>query len=345
MGIFDRFPSTKLNDINLDWVLKKLRAFRGGTTDQVLAKASNADFDFKWITGGGGTSDYDNLINQPQINSVTLTGNQSASDLGLLDAEALNDYRTAAAQDLLDAAKQAKITASGILKGDGDGGVAAAVAGTDYLAPAALNDYRTAAAQDVIDAAQDADIASRAKADEIGIVITGARPSMVVSAGQYVIVRGSTITGITDGLYKAINALSPSTDVTAADLTAVSGGGLNSIVQHSEWNLLWTNPNTGVDFASQNIPVDLSAYTEIRIVVEQALDLGIYLKFDGIVGGRINAEAVGIFANNGIMRLNRRSFTVSASGVNVSDGAYKEYTGTTKVTSNSELIPYQFLAK
>lgn len=97
-------------------------------------------------------------------------------------------------------------------------------------ADALLTGYRTAAAQDVIDAAQDADIASRAKADEIGIVITGARPSMVVSAGQYVIVRGSTITGITDGLYKAINALSPSTDVTAADLTAVTGGAANSFL-------------------------------------------------------------------------------------------------------------------
>ncbi len=33
--------------------------------------------------GGGGTSDYDQLSNRPQINSTTLTGNKSASDLGL----------------------------------------------------------------------------------------------------------------------------------------------------------------------------------------------------------------------------------------------------------------------
>lgn len=82
---------------------------------------------------------------------------------------------------------------------------------------------RTAAAQDAIDAAQDA---------EIGIVITGKRPSMAVTAGQYVIVRNSTISGIADGLYTANAALSPSTDVTAADLTAVSDGGLNSLGAH-----------------------------------------------------------------------------------------------------------------
>lgn len=67
------------------------------------------------------------------------------------------------------------------------------------------------------------------KSPEIAIVITGARPSIAVTAGQYVIVRNSTISGITDGLYTANSALSPSTDVTAANLTAVSDGGLNSL--------------------------------------------------------------------------------------------------------------------
>ncbi len=44
-------------------------------------------------------------------------------------------YRTALAQDTIDSGKQSKITASGILKGNGSGGVSAAVKGTDYAAP------------------------------------------------------------------------------------------------------------------------------------------------------------------------------------------------------------------
>ena len=44
-------------------------------------------------------------------------------------------YRTASAQDTIDSGKQSKITASGILKGNGAGGVIAAVKGTDYAAP------------------------------------------------------------------------------------------------------------------------------------------------------------------------------------------------------------------
>ena len=46
----------------------------------------------------------------------------------------------AAHQTLFDG-KQAKITASGILKGNGSGGISAAEAGTDYVAPSALSSY------------------------------------------------------------------------------------------------------------------------------------------------------------------------------------------------------------
>ena len=34
--------------------------------------------------GGGGTNNYNELNNRPQINGTTLTGNKSASDLGLV---------------------------------------------------------------------------------------------------------------------------------------------------------------------------------------------------------------------------------------------------------------------
>ena len=37
--------------------------------------------------GGGGTSDYEDLDNKPSINSVTLTGNQTTSDLGLFSGD------------------------------------------------------------------------------------------------------------------------------------------------------------------------------------------------------------------------------------------------------------------
>ena len=74
----------------------------GGTTGQVLKKASNTDYDTEWAneSGGGGTSDYTQLSNKPQINGNTLTGNQTGAQLGLVDAVtgkqlSTEDYTTA----------------------------------------------------------------------------------------------------------------------------------------------------------------------------------------------------------------------------------------------------------
>ena len=58
----------------------------GGSSGQVLKKSSGTDYDVAWANesgGGGGTSDYTDLTNKPSINSVTLSGNKTAADLGL----------------------------------------------------------------------------------------------------------------------------------------------------------------------------------------------------------------------------------------------------------------------
>lgn len=85
------------------------------------------------------------------------------SDLGTAAFRAATNAITQGSTDLIEsgavytglAAKQGTINASGILKGDGSGGVSAATPGTDYLAPSALTPYRTAAVQDVIDAGKE----------------------------------------------------------------------------------------------------------------------------------------------------------------------------------------------
>lgn len=90
------------------------------------------------------------------------------ADLGTAAFRAATNAITQGSTDLIEsgavytglAAKQGTINASGILKGDGNGGVSAATPGTDYLAPGALTPYRTAAAQDMIDAGKQAKIAA-----------------------------------------------------------------------------------------------------------------------------------------------------------------------------------------
>ena len=61
----------------------------GGTSSQVLAKASDDDYDLMWVdqTGGGGGADtnYNNLSNKPKINDITIQGSKTADELGLLE--------------------------------------------------------------------------------------------------------------------------------------------------------------------------------------------------------------------------------------------------------------------
>ena len=70
------------------------------------------DSEVAWITPEPATIDYNDLQNQPQINGVTLSGDKSAQELGLAtpsDIPSLTPYRTAAEQDVIDAAQNVVI--------------------------------------------------------------------------------------------------------------------------------------------------------------------------------------------------------------------------------------------
>lgn len=79
----------------------------GGSTGQVLKKTSGTDYAVEWANeSGGGTSDYTDLTNKPSINSVTLSGNKTAADLGLSAAVTeVTNSSTGAVSLALDAEK------------------------------------------------------------------------------------------------------------------------------------------------------------------------------------------------------------------------------------------------
>lgn len=66
---------------------------------------------------------------------------------------------------------------------------------------------------------------------DIAIVVEGNKTTHTGGAavGAYVIVHNSTISGIADGLYKAVQAIPANTTITSAYLAAVDGGGLNDL--------------------------------------------------------------------------------------------------------------------
>ena len=67
--------------------------------------------------------------------------------------------------------------------------------------------------------------------ESIAIRVSGNKTTYAGGAaiGQYVIVSDSTITGITDGMYKAAKAIPYNTAIDSTYLTAVSGGGMNDL--------------------------------------------------------------------------------------------------------------------
>ena len=64
---------------------------------------------------------------------------------------------------------------------------------------------------------------------DIAYLIQGNTAGTNVPAGGFVFVKDSTITGIPDGLYTSVNAISSGTPFTSADLTVVASGGLNAL--------------------------------------------------------------------------------------------------------------------
>lgn len=65
--------------------------------------------------------------------------------------------------------------------------------------------------------------------DALGIVCNGNKTAVAASAGQYVILKNSTITGCSDGLYKAAQTIPADTVIDSTYLTADASGGLNDL--------------------------------------------------------------------------------------------------------------------
>lgn len=121
-----------------------------------LTMTTAADVDSIEVWSGG-TTNYNDLSNKPQINSHTLFGNMSASDLGLVTPSDLSDYVTqddlddyVTQDDLDDYATTAAVTAALASKQDVINDLtdirSGAAAGATAVQPAALNDYATTAA-------------------------------------------------------------------------------------------------------------------------------------------------------------------------------------------------------
>jgi hypothetical protein len=206
--------------------------------------------------GGGGTSDYTQLSNKPQINGVTLTGNKTGADLGLVNAVtgkqlSTEDYTTAEKTKLAGIEAQAnKTVIDDTLTNTGEAADAKAVGDEISDVRNTLNNVENG----------------------LAIIVNGDTCSTAVPVGGYAYIKDNTH-GLTEGLY--INSSSsafPTSGGTANStvFTAVSSGGFNDLknyISHCEMkDLLWTGDgDRGEDTLINNI--DLSSYSAVEIWV------------------------------------------------------------------------------
>lgn len=65
--------------------------------------------------------------------------------------------------------------------------------------------------------------------NDLGIVVNGNKAALSAAVGQFIILKNSTISGRSDGLYKAAKAIPANTTIDSTYLTAVPRGGLNAV--------------------------------------------------------------------------------------------------------------------
>lgn len=198
------------------------------------------------VGAANGVASLDNTGKVPTSQLPSSTGPEPATATPLMDGTGAVGISTKYAREdhehPTDTNKQAKITASGILKGDGQGGVSAATAGTDYQAPlTAGTDYATPA-----------QLADKANTGQIGYPESGTTASRNYSAGDYICWNGLT--------YTADTAIASGATFYTSDgnknLTECAGGGFNSLKAKLVTNHTITYNSADSAFIADTPPID-----------------------------------------------------------------------------------------
>lgn len=159
----------------------------------------------------------------------------------------------------------------------------------------------------------DAEATEQEIMESMAILVNGNTSAAGAAAGSYVYVKDSTITGITDGLYKAALAIPANTAIDATYLSAITGGGLNSLNDKLP-TLLWTNSSpttprgegtlaTGIDFKgftvfAVKIRIHVSAERYVSCIVPLASETEMIFATDSTTTNR-NVSFRYITINNG----------------------------------------------
>lgn len=167
-------------------------------------------------------------------------------------------------------------------------------------------------------------------ANALAIVVDGNKSAVSATVGQYVIVKNSTITSVSDGLYTAAKAIPAGTAIDATYLKAVSKGGLNAVAGR-HYDTLYQTDTEVQSGATLTLSSDVSAYRALVIVVNYSAVSGGNRGIFSVPTAPDNTLAFVPFAAGqhlGVMRclVNGNTFGVNSAYILQANGSFSNET-------------------
>ena len=155
--------------------------------------------------------------------------------------------------------------------------------------------------------------------DGLAIVIRGNKATKNVSTGDLVLVENSTISGVSDGGYKALSSVSAGTAFTSANLSALSKGAVNALSDHIETiessikEYKVTATASGTTFANVMSAFGETSYPNKFRITFISDDNKSY--FDGFVYREAASSTNCVFAYSKLLDYNGRYLNTNANGI------------------------------
>lgn len=340
----NRFPYTNINDINLDWIIKKVKALSDAVAsidvsrmDEIAQQAETAQEDAETALTAAQYALTTAQSAETTANSVQGIANNALTTAQSAEITAQSAQTAATALDANKADKVQNATNGNFAGLDANGNLTDSGHNNGNYAPSSAAVPPGGTVGQVLTKTGSANYVTAwqtpsggggdVSAGMLAIVVNGHATPVGADAGQYVIVKNSTIEGITDGLYKAAVPIPANTVLYDTDFgPEIDNGGFNSLggALSKYGKVLWDGNLSGA--GSITVP-DLDSYALIGVISgygDMYMMIGNQTRggtlYGTYAGSAISQLAYRFDSSNNVM-------TVKNDDQGITDGTHTTYSG------------------